>query len=156
MGVFNIVKKGISAGWNVSGWLGVSNIKKNAVLIKELSKDTFNVKKTKQGEPKQETFTEAVKRLNLTEQDIQKRIKASGQIIFFCGLLTIPMAAYTLYMFMAGFYLSTFVCVMLTALLLAYCFREHFNRFQMLQRRLSCSIGEWASVTFRLKSARNK
>ena len=71
-----------------------------------------------------------------------------------CGLLTIPMLAYAVYVFHSGFYLPGFVCLMLTALAGAHCFREHFNRFQMRQRRLGCTFQEWALHTFRL--TRNK
>jgi len=156
MGALNIIKKGIAAGWNVSGWLGSKHIKQNALLIKELAQNSFAPEKAKQTAPKFESFVQAMKRLNMTEEALQKRIKISGQIIFLCGTLSIPMLAYTLYMFLSGFYLSSFVCLMLTFLLFAYTFREHFNRFQMRRRRLGCSFGEWAKASFGRNSAGKK
>lgn len=156
MGALQVVKKGIMAGLNVSAWVGAKHIKKNAILIKEISKDAFAGGRSERDEPKKETFAQAMKRLNMTEAKLQKRIKASNQLIFLCGVLMIPMLVYTLYMLMSHFYLSSFVCLMLTALLGAYSFREHFNRFQMRQRRLGCTFGEWARDTFRMKSSGKK
>lgn len=155
MGAFQVIKKGVTAGWNFSAWVGTKNIKRNATLIKDLSVSAFKPQVDKDV-PKRETFAQALQRLNITEQKLQKRIKTSGQIILLCGILSIPMFIYTIYMFMANFYLPGFVCLMLTFLLLAHTFREHFNRFQMRQRRLGCTFAEWAAETFRLQAARKK
>ena len=157
MGVMKIVKKSITAGWNVSAWVGLNNIKNNAVLIKDLSKSTFTQPYSGGGNtPKKETFAQAMRRLNITEAGLQKRIKSSTHVILFCGILFFPMLIYTVYMFQSNFYLSSFVCLMLTALLGAYCFREHFNRYQMRQRRLGCTVSEWARDLFRLNPQRKK
>lgn len=156
MGVMKVVKKGVTAGWNVSAWVGVKGIKRDALMIKELSKTAFAIEKTSSAEPKKETFAQAMRRLNLTEDTLKKRIKSSTLVIRFCGVLVLPMFLYTLYMFKSGFYLSSFVCLMLDFLCAAYAFREHFNRFQMLQRRLGCTTKEWAAHAFRIKSSRKK
>jgi intracellular multiplication protein IcmV len=155
MGAFQVIKKGVAAGWNFSAWLGIKNIKRDALLIKDLS-TSFTQGKEQTRAPRKETFEQAMRRLKITEAGLQKRIKSSGQIIFFCGLLVIPMFAYTLYMFLGGFYLSSFVCLMLTALAGAYSFREHFNRYQMRQRRLGCTLKEWAVDTLRLRTSGKK
>lgn len=156
MGVMNVVKKSVSAGWNFSAWLGVKHIKNNALLIKDLAANTFVSEKSQPNAPKTETFAQAMQRLGMTEADLQKRIKASGQIIFLCGVLSIPMLAYTIYIWMSHFYLSGFVCLMLTSLLGAYSFREHFNRFQMRQRRLGATFAQWFAHTFRSHSPGKK
>lgn len=152
MGFFKVVKKGITAGWNVSSWVGARQIKGNIGAIKELANDAFLTKKAK--EPiKKETFEQCLKRLGISEAVLQKRIKNSTQIIIMCSLLSVPMAIYTLYMFSSHFYLSSFVCAMLTLLLLTYSFREHFNRFQMKQRRLGCTFQEWRQALLNPKKA---
>ncbi len=149
MGAIKIVKKSIARGWNVTGWVGAKQIKNNTLLIKDLAKSALMVQ-SNDTHPKKESFDQAMRRLNMTEADLQKRIKTATQLIFFCGLLSIPMAAYTLYIFMSHLYLSGFVCLMLTFLLLSYAFREHFNRFQMLQRRLGCTFQDWFTNTFKI------
>jgi intracellular multiplication protein IcmV len=156
MGAFQVIKKGVAAGWNFSGWVGSKNIRQNALLIKDLSKAAFTPgREQAESAPKKETFAQAMQRLNITEAGLQKRIRASTQVIYFCGVLVIPMLAYTFYMFKSGFYLSTFVCLMLTLLLGAYTFREHFNRYQMRRRKLGCTMAEWFRGTF-LASPRKK
>lgn len=155
MSNMKILRKTFSSGVNITGWMGLKQIKENSVLIKDLFNDTFSAEK-KSATAKVETFDQAVRRLGLTEADIQKRIKKSTQIIYFCGILSLPMLIYTLYMFNAEFYLSGLVCLMLTFLLFSYVFREHFNRFQLRQRRLGCSFKEWFTATFRANSARKK
>ena len=141
MGAFQVIKKGVAAGWNFSAWLGTKNIKDNALLIKDLSQSAFKPGKADaDSEPKKETFAQAMKRLNINEAGLKKRIRASGQVIFFCGILTIPMLAYTIYMFMSGFYLSSFVCLMLTpywALI----------RFASILTVTRCAGGGWAVLS---------
>lgn len=144
MGFFKVVKKGITAGWKVSSWVGTDQIKGNVGAIKDLASAAFIANQKNAKAPKKETFEQCLRRLGISEAALQKRIKNSGQIILMCSLLSIPMALYTLYMFYSGYYLSGFVCLMLTAVLLAYSFREHFNRFQMQQRRLGCTFQEWS------------
>lgn len=156
MGVLGVIKKSVAAGWNVSAWLGLKQIKQNSKLIKELTTDLKSVGKTKGSEPLAETFEQALRRLNMTEADLQERMKKSDQIILLCGILTIPTLAYAIYLFCTAFYLSSFVCVMLTILLVAYTFREHFNRFQMRQRRLGCHFQEWFADLLRPMSPRKK
>ena len=71
MGFFEVVKKGVTTGWNFSAWIGTKDIKKNAVLIKELSQSAFSPEKRGQG-PKKETFEQAMQRLKMTEANLQK------------------------------------------------------------------------------------
>jgi intracellular multiplication protein IcmV len=156
MGAMQIIKKSVVKGCNVFAWMGTDQIRKNTKLIKELATAALVPQKKQAHAPKVETFEQAIKRLGLTEAGLQKRIKASTQIIFMCGLLSIPMLAYTIYIFMSDFYLPGFVCLMLTFLLFAYSFREHFNRFQMQQRRLGCTLAEWFAHTVKLKSSPRK
>ena len=149
MGAIKIVKKSIARGWNVTGWIGAKQIKNNTLLIKDLAKNAFIVESNEPSHSK-ESFGQAMRRFNMSEADLQKRIKMATQLIIFCGLLSIPMAGYTIYIFMSHLYLSGFVCLMLTFLLLSYAFREHFNRFQMLQRRLGCTFQDWFTNTFKI------
>jgi intracellular multiplication protein IcmV len=156
MSSFKIIKKTVTAGWNVSAWVGLKQIKENCLMIKDLAKGAFSTGKEPVEIAKGESFAGAMQRLGLTEADLQDRIKKCSQIIFFCGLLSIPMLAYTIYIFCSHFYLSGLVCLMLTFVLWAYAFREHFSRFQLQQRRLGCSLQEWFAHTCRINAVRKK
>ena len=156
MSKMKILKKTITAGWDVSAWVGLKQISRNASLIKDMAKSVFATQDQASIAKKGETFGQAMKRLGLSEADLQQQIKKSTQIIFFCGLLSIPMLAYTVYIFWSQFYLSGLVCSMLTFVLFAYAFREHINRFRLQQRRLNCSLREWFEHTCRINAAGKK
>lgn len=155
MGFMQVVKKSVSAGWNFTGWVGLGQIKQNASMVKNLSKEVFTIPKPAAA-PKRETFEQCVRRLGLTEQDIQKRIKTCTQTLWMCLALGVLLLGYMVYIFMAGFYLSSFVCLMLSFMVFAYSFREHFHRFQMQQRRLGCTFQQWLRHTLNLNAKGKK
>ncbi len=138
------------------GRSGTGHIKDNAKMIQGLVVNNFSTDKAAQTSPKKENFAQCMKRLGLSEADVEKRIKNSSQLILICSLLSLPMFIYTLYILISGHFLSSFVCLMLTFLLLAYSFREHFNRFQMQQRRLRCTFEEWLKHLLNSKNSKNQ
>ena len=144
MGLKKIVTKGLFSGLNPLRWMGFEHIADNAKTIKNIAN---GIAKPSPSEEKSsyrpKTFEAAMQHYGLTEADIQKRMRASWQISLACFLLSLPMLGYTVYLFIAHLPLSAFVCVILTGLLWAYAFREHFNYFQMKQRRLGCTFKEW-------------
>jgi intracellular multiplication protein IcmV len=142
MGAKSIIKKGLVAGWNVKAWMGTDQIVRNGKTIKNLFVQAV-AKPAAEKEMKKETFEECIQRLQITEEGLQQKIKKSGQAALLYLLLSIPMVAYTIYIFSTGFTLSGFVCLMLSFLLLVRAFREDFNRFQMKQRKLGCTVQEW-------------
>ncbi len=156
MGFKKVVKKGILSGWDLRQWAGLSEIKGSSRLVKDLAVNVFknSPPPSSSAVPLKETFAQCIRRLGLTEADLQKRIRSSQQILLFCLGLAVPTALYMLYLIMAGKYLSSFVCLMLTLLLLAYSFREHFNIFQMRQRRLGCTFQQWYRHLLNPKSSR--
>lgn len=146
MGFKKVVKKGLTGGISPKRWLGYDSIKTETKLLSKIFGGVF--KRSKKAE-KKETFEEAVKRFNLTEGDIQKRIKSSKELamIFFGmgGLLFV----YAIYQWSMGRLLSGIICLTLMLLISAYGFREHFNMFQMRERRLGCTYLEWFNSTFK-------
>lgn len=146
MGLKNVVKKGLFSGLNVKRWAGVDQIKQNGVIIGRLFTNVFCYRTNKNSV--KESFEECMRRFNMTEEDLQKRMKASVKIVTFCLIGAILIFIYMIYLITLHQLLSGFVCLTLTFLLLAYAFREHFNLYQMKQRRLGCSVREWFKSTF--------
>ena len=146
MGFKKVVKKGLGSGLNPMKWIGFGQIKTDTVTLTEIFRSVFKRSNEAGGK---ETFDEAVKRFNLSEEDIQKRIKSAKELamIFlgFGGVLVI----YTIYQLSLGRVLSGLICLTLSLLIFAYGFREHFNMFQMRKRRLGCSYAEWFNGTFK-------
>lgn len=141
------VKKGFFSGLNPLRWVGYDQISGNAKTIRNLVDGL--VDKPSQSSVHKETFEECLLRFNLTEIDIKKRMQTAIRIVILCLILSLAMIIYSVYLVFHGLPLSSFVCVILTLLLWAYAFREHFNYFQMKQRRLGCTFKEWFICTFK-------
>lgn len=143
MGFRKTVKKGLFSGLNPMRWVGFEQLANNAKTIKNLADGIVKSPRKDQSQYHPSTFEEAMQYYGLTEADIKKRMHISLQITIVCLALSILMIGYSVYLFITALPLSAFVCVILTWLLWAYAFREHFNYFQMKQRRLGCTFKEW-------------
>lgn len=148
MGFKNTMKKRFFSGLNPVRWVGMDQIKGNGHAITDITKKLFdNTKGSQQKSPK--SFEEAMRRYGLNEADLQKRMQLSLRLVYFCLGFSVLLIGYTIYLFVSHLVLSGFVTIMLTLLLWAYAFREHFNYFQMKQRRLGCTFHEWFISTFK-------
>ena len=125
MGALKVIKKSIAAGWNVSAWVGTKQIKSNALLIKDLAKSAFIPCRSSRAAAQKGNFAQAMRRLGMTEADLQKRIKTSTKLFFSAAAEYPDAGLYRLYIYV-DFYLSSFVCLMLTFLLSAYSFSRTF------------------------------
>ncbi len=154
MGFKNVMKKGLFSGLNPMRWIGFEQIAGNAKTIKNLADGIVKASGKEESPTHPHSFEEAMQRYGLSEDDIKQRMRTAVQISVICLLLSIPMMGYAIYLFVKNFPLSAFVCIMLTLLLWAYAFREHFNYFQMKQRRLGCTFKEWFVYTVKGKGSR--
>ncbi len=141
MGVFRAIGKGIGSGFRVKRWLGTDRISDSTQTVKSIAKTLFKNEKAQEVEDL--NFEECLKHYNMTEADLELRMKQSKKWIGFCLITCFIAFTYMFYELRAGELIATFVCFMIGALTVAYAFREHFNLFQMRQRRLGCTVGEW-------------
>lgn len=90
-----------------------------------------------------ESFAAAMKRLNLTEEDIIARKKGLLRVAILMLLFALGLFCYAIYhliyLNVLGFILS--LVVMGISLVLA--FRYHFWYFQMKEQKLGCSVHVW-------------
>ncbi|MCH9744884.1 MAG: type IVB secretion system protein IcmV [Gammaproteobacteria bacterium] len=140
MGLGKSLKKGISSGFKVKRWIDSDNLKSNGLLIVRLWKSIFRVKKEK---PIRETFEQARARMNLTDEDLAKRVRLGFCTVWFCLGLAFALCIYMFYLFSHTQIMAGLVCLMLMLTMLAYAYREHFNIFQIKQRRLGCTFKQW-------------
>ncbi len=146
MGVKSLFKKGFGSGLSPKKWVGFDQLKSDSISLGQMIKRVF---KRSQKVKKKETFEQAVKRFNLTEADIQKRIKSAKELVVIFLALSAVLIVYTIYQWSGGHIVSGFICFILSLLILAYAFREHFNLFQMRSRRLGCTYSEWFNSLFK-------
>lgn len=147
MGFKSAMKKGFGTGLSPKKWIGFNQLKSDSRTMGKIFKGVFG--RSKKGAERNETFEDAVKRYHLTEEDIQKRIRSSKELVIIFLGFAVVLAAYTVYQWTASHFIDGFICLILVILTSAYGFREHFNMFQMRQRRLGCTYAEWFNSTFK-------
>lgn len=147
MGLKRVIKKGLLSGWSPLKWVGYDHIVDNAKIIKNIANGVIT---TPQKETSPRTFEECMQHYGVTEEGLLHRMRSCLRMTIACLLLSFGMAVYSSYLFVVGLTLSGVVCLILTGLLWAYAFREHFNYFQMKQRRLGCTFKEWFLYAFKL------
>lgn len=145
MPFFQRVKKTVKPFVDVPRWIDFAT-------LKDFGKNVIGATK-KLLVPSQPTYTEsfeqAMVRLNLTEEDVAQRIKQFRLyvMIFFGG--AIGLLIYDIYLLWQGTYMAFFAVLGLMLLMLGQAFRYDFWLYQMRQRKLGCSFGEWLAHCFK-------
>lgn len=132
-------RKFIKTFLNVPRWIGVDQLAAAGSTIKSLAKTLITVKKPQF----EETFEEAVKRMGLTEKDLEAKQKNLLILAMIYLVSAIGMLAYGWFLFSKGYFLATVSAVSLSVLLAAFFFREHFWYVQIKNKRLGYSFKEW-------------
>lgn len=148
MGVFRKVGRGV--GWavkpmfNFKSWLGLSTIAGGFSAISRLAKGLVRQEKATH----QETFDEALKRLNLQESDLQARAKEFLTLTCIYLVIGIAILSYAVYLFFwGGTPAGGMLAVGVAGLAFFYAFRYHFWFFQVKHRKLGCTLREWFNST---------
>lgn len=146
MGIRSYVKNTAKNNVNVKSWASWDTIKANSKVVNSLVND---LKAPDKNAPRiKKTFDEAMKQYGLSEKDIALQMKQSFAVAAVCALLGLSAFGWMILLLFKAMFLSSLVAFSLSALMLAYAFREHFNYFQLKQRRLSCTFNEWFSSLF--------
>lgn len=148
MGIKQVVKKGLFSGLNPMRWIGYDQIVANGRTIKNM---VSSITKKNNTSYHPTTFDDCMQHYGLTEETLKKRMKSSLRVARVCLVLSVLMLSYTIYLFIRHLPMAAIICVVLTLLLWVYAFREHFNYFQMKQRRLGCTFKEWFVAIFKGK-----
>lgn len=131
---------------------GFSNMVKNAFGLDGLKSRTTDLKKmakelsTPETATNEETFEEALVRLNMTEEDIHQRELYFKRLTSIFILFAILIFVYLLYLlFFKHAYFVSLGCVGILMIIAGQIFRYNFWLFQMRERRLGCTFREWLS-----------
>ena len=148
MGFKQVVKNSLVRGFNVKRWVGVDAIKRDTQVVKSVFQSVFRPQGQPQtdaaGRPIQKSFADYVREYGLTEANLVRRMKQLRLMAYCYAALGVATFAYALLLWVHyGHLLNGFICVMLALVLFAQGFREHFNAYQMQQKRLGCSVSEW-------------
>lgn len=152
MGVRSYVKNTFKANTDAKNWAAWDSIRSNARTVKNIVSDINGSGRDPSGVPQKETFDEAVKRFGLTEAELQVRMKNHYRVAVICAILGLFSLVWVIPLFIKALYLSTIVALALSMLMFAYAFSEHFLYFRMKERRLDCTVDEWASSFFKKRA----
>lgn len=125
--------------FNVTGWMGVHNLKETGDNIVKNFKDLSDTRIV----PIVETFEEAMQRLGLDEAGLERRKKQcyyTGWFYLACSLI---LFSYGIYLIANEGYIAGFVAWILCVFAVALAYRESFWYFQMSVRKLGCSFKEY-------------
>lgn len=135
--VFKISRKTF---FNPTGWVDLDYLKYQNNVIYRTVKGVF----TPPTADKQETFEEAMKRLNLTEEDVAHTISSYRMYAFVFALFGLLIFAYAFYLLFGHHsFLGCGLGLGVSALFFAYAFKYDFWSFQMQRRQLGATFTEW-------------
>lgn len=140
MAIKDVFKVSRKTFFNPRAWLGYDSLKDQTQTIGSFIKGAAQIQRPETTE----TYEEALKRLDLKEEDVATtgKIYLTYAIIF--SILAVIDLVYGLYLlFHHGTFLGLVLSLGVFALLVAQVFRYHFWYFQIQSRRLGCTVEEW-------------
>ncbi len=120
-------------------WLDVDRVKKFTQYIIDLFQRLF-VPSPKAPE---ESFDDALKRLNITPEQLFKRQRMLFRMSILMLVCAVLLFFYGLYEWFYGGILGVLLTVVVIFIALTLAFRYHFWYFQMKERKLGCSWKTW-------------
>jgi len=124
---------------NFPRWMGVDDLKVTGKRIGSMATYLMTPAKAKH----HESFEEAKERLGLTEKDIAERMKSFLFQARIIAIVAFVLFSYAVYLFVANYYVAGCMAVLITGVAVSLAVKEHFRYFQMKQRRLGCTLGQW-------------
>lgn len=90
-----------------------------------------------------ESFAEAVKRMQLTEDDLQIKENSLWRLSVVMLILSVFILIYAIYQLIAGTWIASVISLVVMMIGLALAFRYHFWYYQIKARKLGVSVQEW-------------
>lgn len=140
MALKDVVKVSRKTFFNPRGWFGYDQVKSGFMVTWGVIRGLFIADQP----TRTETFSEAMQRLNLTEEDVQST--AQHYFMYACLFLVLCVltaCASLYYLFHHGSLSACLLGFATAALFLSQAFRYHFWYFQIKVRKLGCTLAEW-------------
>lgn len=150
MAIRDIFKVSRKTFINPSAWIDLDALKTQNQMVWGALKSLFSTPVP----VREETFEQAVKRLGLTEDDIQTSIsRYRTYALLFVGLALLVFIYAFFLLFYYGYLLAWLLAMAVCGLFLAQAFRFDFWAFQMRKRRLGITFNEWKQSILGQKGA---
>lgn len=140
MGFWSGFKKTVKPFVDVASWVNLDQLKLYGKSISDIGKGLF----IPQHALRNETYEQALRRLKLTEAEVNKKADDLYRLsILFCTI-AICLFIYAIYLLIEHkSILAVAISLVLTAVTLAKAFNYHFWVFQIKKRHLGCTFREW-------------
>ncbi|OGT38564.1 MAG: hypothetical protein A3F11_04730 [Gammaproteobacteria bacterium RIFCSPHIGHO2_12_FULL_37_14] len=126
--------------FNPRAWFGYDSLKEDNKTIWVLLAELFSPP----GVVREETFEEAMQRLNLSEKDLQLTARNYYLYALFFVVLGSSVLVYAFYlMIQYRLFWAWLLAMSIASLFYANAFRYHFWFFQIKHRKLGCTFAEW-------------
>lgn len=140
------IRNAIKSTVDVPNWMGWNTITEQGSFIKSAVKDLLAVN-PKEAPPPEE-FSEALERLNLSEQDLAERAKQRLVMTYIYMIGAIGIFLYGIVHFSDSSLIGGIIALLVTMFCLIQAFSHHFWYFQIKTRKLGCTFREWLRWTF--------
>lgn len=149
MGVRKTLKRGLFGAFNFKKMIGFDRLKEQASSVKNIYDNAY---KEEDSDFKPKSFADCLRHYGVSEEQLEIRMRNALWTVYFCLGLSALTLGYGIYQFASHFVSGGLLCLILTFILWTMAFKEHFNLFQMQQRRLGCTVKEWFYSLFKKKS----
>lgn len=139
MKVTKVIKGMIKPLVDLPRWLGWKQISANTANLKNIIVRLFVPQKA----TREESFDQAIVRLNLTEEQVQHRYKMFFYQLIFWLSFAVIILIYAIYLAGRHSPHGFLACIAISLVVLSQAFRAHFWMFQIKQRRLGCTFREY-------------
>ncbi|MBI5447527.1 MAG: phosphoesterase [Gammaproteobacteria bacterium] len=139
MKITQTVKKVVKPHVDAPSWVDLQFLSKSITSVADMMTGLVVPEKATY----HETFEEACVRLNLTEEDLQQRLKQFQRIQWVFISLALLTFAYFLWLIFHAAYNSAVICLAVISVTCSQIFRYNFWAFQVKQRKLGCTFKEW-------------
>lgn len=132
-------RRGIRRYFDIPRWIGAEHIGSQFRNIKAMMQSMTNPPPPE----REETFKQAIKRLNMTQEDLEERQKNLFLMACIYFTLAIIIIGYGLFLLYAKKWMAMLMCIPIAAVLLSFAFREHFWFTQLKHKRLGFTFKDW-------------
>jgi hypothetical protein len=140
--MFKGIKKVVGKRFNLKTWVGYDNLKNQAGVIKDMYEDVSPIKERQRIKAKKQnlSFEEMMQLNQMTDADIQDRIRSEKKMFIGYVLFAVLPLAYAGYIFSLGMVLGGIVSFLASMLVVAYAFRSQVYIYQLSHRQLSVNF----------------
>lgn len=125
---------------DIPAWVGLKYLRNTTSILLGYCKNLFVIKSRPKGK---ENFSDVVKRMYLTEDDLEKRAQQFIYQVYIYLFAMLGTLIYAFYLLFLTHIVAGCLVILLAGFFLLKACSVHFWYFQIKERKLNCSLREW-------------